>query len=708
MTSQPRTSTTAAAAARHPLVGRHEELAVAASALAEPDRAGLVIVGEAGVGKSRLAQECEALAAAAGFAGVWVLATRAAWSIPLGALAPLLPASLGALGEGVDAVRSAAAAIMVEAAHRPLLLVVDDAHLLDPISATVVHQVAGHDGVFVVATLRAGQAVPDAITALWKDGRAVRLDLAPLDRDDVERVAQDLLGARVHPTVVRELWRLSAGNALFLRELLRAACDAGRLEDVDGTWRLRGRLPTSARLVDLIDARIGQLDANERNVLEYVAFGEPIDAEIVTTMASAAALEAMERRCLVTQDDEAGHDAVRLGHPLYGEVVRAQTPTSRVRHIHAALADALTATGAHDSRDVLRIASWRLSDVSRHEPSLFLEAAHEARAAGDLGLAGQLADAAHRAGGGATARALVASVTAEAGDALAAEGIFALAMTEAATEAERAAVVMGRTTNLFAGLGLPDRALALDGEALSVVTEPNWRAELVAHRATFELLLGRPLVALDAVSDLLKRDEGRPFVQAAIVAVPALIISGRAERAGALAGTAYLAHSALGHQPELSHSAIHLVGQIYALREAGRIPEALAPTCSCTCRRTRPTVPTVGSTTTTSTSAACGGPRKLQFACSRGAPTVAVCQRRDLVRPVQHQSGTISSAEPTPCSTRRRTSCAARATSAGLWPCFPTPWRRAPKSPGFVATHHRPITVCPARSSSASPSPLVD
>ena len=215
------------AGARRPLVGRSVELAAAETALGEADRAGVVIVGEAGVGKSRLAQECEAVAEASGFAVLVVQATRAASSIPLAALAPVLTADLGALGEGVDAVRSAAAAITARARHGPLLMIVDDAHLLDHISATVVLQVAGRAGVRVVATVRSGAAVPDPITALWKDGQALRLDLAPLERDGVERIAEDVLGGRLHPALVQDLWRLSAGNALFVRELVQAARGLG-------------------------------------------------------------------------------------------------------------------------------------------------------------------------------------------------------------------------------------------------------------------------------------------------------------------------------------------------------------------------------------------------------------------------------------------------------------------------------------------------
>src|SRR2546423_8651325 len=75
-----------------PFVGRERELARVASALGKPDAAGLLLAGPAGVGKTRLATECATIAERVGFRCARVLATRAAADVPLGALAPLLPA----------------------------------------------------------------------------------------------------------------------------------------------------------------------------------------------------------------------------------------------------------------------------------------------------------------------------------------------------------------------------------------------------------------------------------------------------------------------------------------------------------------------------------------------------------------------------------------------------------------------------------------
>src|SRR5262245_33928923 len=78
------------ATASWPLVGRGEELAFV-SALMQRRRGGVVVAGAAGVGKTRLARAILGEAEARGYATAWATATRAAASVPYGALADLLP-----------------------------------------------------------------------------------------------------------------------------------------------------------------------------------------------------------------------------------------------------------------------------------------------------------------------------------------------------------------------------------------------------------------------------------------------------------------------------------------------------------------------------------------------------------------------------------------------------------------------------------------
>src|SRR5690606_33171854 len=113
---------------------------------------GAVLVGSAGVGKTRLARE-----AVKSSSFRWVAATADAATIPYGPLIAALPGVSPELplGAKVAAVRSELAAVDT--------LVVDDAHLLDAGSATLVHHLAVEGAVAVLATIRAGEPVPEPV-----------------------------------------------------------------------------------------------------------------------------------------------------------------------------------------------------------------------------------------------------------------------------------------------------------------------------------------------------------------------------------------------------------------------------------------------------------------------------------------------------------------------------------------------------------------
>src|ERR1700730_2234398 len=83
---------------RWPLIGRRAELEGFDEALCADERTGLLIYGPAGVGKTRLADECREWAAASGHPTEHVTGSRTTVLLPLGAVASLLATGLGQLG----------------------------------------------------------------------------------------------------------------------------------------------------------------------------------------------------------------------------------------------------------------------------------------------------------------------------------------------------------------------------------------------------------------------------------------------------------------------------------------------------------------------------------------------------------------------------------------------------------------------------------
>jgi len=96
---------------------------------------------------------------------------------------------------------------------RALVLSVDDAHLLDDLSATLVHQMAATGAALVVATLRSDEPAPDPIVALWKDDAVERLDVSGLDASSVEQLLLAVLGGPVDRGAVHRLVIGSQGTS---------------------------------------------------------------------------------------------------------------------------------------------------------------------------------------------------------------------------------------------------------------------------------------------------------------------------------------------------------------------------------------------------------------------------------------------------------------------------------------------------------------
>jgi DNA-binding CsgD family transcriptional regulator len=341
-----------------PFVGREWELERVAEALAV--RRGVVLAGEAGVGKTRLLAEAVEGAEGAGLRVLRVGATRSSGAVPLGAFAPLLPID--------DAAASLARAREAILAREPAVLAVDDAHALDEASAALVHQLVTQDGLAVLATVRRGEDAPDAVIGLWKDGLCERLDLEPLGRPVLDRLVREALGGPVDGQVLHFLWSRTLGNALFARELLGAAVDSGALARRGGVWTLTEQFTAPPRLRELIAGRLHGARAGERTALELLAIAEPLPFGLLLDMAGGRALERLEERGLLVLDDSAQANA-RLSHPLLADVVLDALGPIKRRRLLRDLVDAVEARPLPlDVGD--RLVRWRIDagmDVSAGE-----------------------------------------------------------------------------------------------------------------------------------------------------------------------------------------------------------------------------------------------------------------------------------------------------------------------------------------------------
>jgi DNA-binding CsgD family transcriptional regulator len=400
--------------------------------------------------------------------------------VPLGAFAGLLPDDVRS-DEAFTLLRATVQGLQERAGGRTVVLGVDDAQLLDPVSAALVLQLATAGQAFVIATVRSGEPCPDAIVSLWKDAGAPRLELGPLSDAEVRRLVEAGLDGPVEEAALGWVTDRSRGNALYARELVRGAVEAGRLERSHGLWRLTGPPAVAETLVELVGGRMVALTAEEQLLVELLALGEPLRLDEIAALASAGALSAAERSGLVAID---AHDDVRLAHPLYGDVLRGRISALRARGLRVRVAETLQKRGRLGSEDTLRVVRLLLDAHAPIPSALLLAGAWAANLAGDPRLGIELAARAVADGGGLSAALALAHGHRMCDEFAEAEAVLAPVEPDVPGDPDAIAYLEQRLRVLYWGLGRVAETRALLDRAASWSDEPWWAPRLFAVRMT--------------------------------------------------------------------------------------------------------------------------------------------------------------------------------------------------------------------------------
>jgi DNA-binding CsgD family transcriptional regulator len=383
-----------------PLTGRDEQLGQITAVLRSSFVSIVVLTGESGVGKSRLAAESAATLTVDGWAVIRVAASAMLTATPLGALIPAISPGRDAIDVVVrdslaifDLVRESIDRL---AKGNRVVMIVDDFSLLDPLSMTVIIQLVAADVVRLIATVPSGESLPDAFVSMWTDDSALVLEVLPLSIDHVETLLNAVLGARVAHRTAVAFHERSGGNVLFLRELVIGAVQDDQLQEHDGVWQLLGKPLGTPALHELIRIRLQHLSAPQTALIERLAVCHPLTVDDLPPGARDS-LVSLERAGLAIVEERRGRTWLSLSHPQYAEAVRGSM--SRLATVDLLVDEAaLVSRRDMSPEDELRVALWRLDAGVESDPEILFRATHLAALGGDHPRAEHLAAAAIDAG----------------------------------------------------------------------------------------------------------------------------------------------------------------------------------------------------------------------------------------------------------------------------------------------------------------------
>lgn len=499
-------------------------------------RRSLLLAGAAGVGKTRLATELLGRAGGERFPTAQITATRAAREIPFGSVAGLLFSGEEPLRVAVDDRAAWLRRCVNHLAHlggaMPLVLLIDDIQLLDDASATLVHEAVRVGACLLLATMRSGEAAPDPVVALYKNGHVSRIEVDGVEVNEVDTVLQAVLGGPVESATALQFAQRSQGNILYLRELVRGAFRSETLILDEDLWRLTGRSPLSSRLIELIEARLQELSSPERELLELVAYGEPLHLNEVMSLANCRdnVIDGLESRGFLSSQPEGRQIHIRMSHPVYTDAILHRLTALRRRRLARALANVAGTTGPGSAPDkTLRAATWCL-EGGLHRPYLMLRAAANARWSYDFGLAERLARAAADDGAGFEAELLCAQLAYLQGLGTDAETQLAALADVASDDSQRTRVALAQLESAMF-LGKISDGIEIATRAEAATTAPELRSQITARRAGLLLAATGPEAAVRVAAPLLQTSQGPALVWACMVASVALGRLGRLREA---------------------------------------------------------------------------------------------------------------------------------------------------------------------------------
>jgi DNA-binding CsgD family transcriptional regulator len=333
------------------LVARAGELARVAELLATARQGragGLFILGEAGVGKSRLLAEARRLAGAEGLRVASAACLPLTTPFPLDPVLDLLrslgqPLGVAAPGSQGELFRTAVEQLEQASVPGPLLLCLDDIHWSDAATIEFVHYCLARLSDLPIAWLlaaRSERSPARVMHRLEREGLLTGIELSALTSAETRVLAQAVLGTSdVSDDVVAALYQRTDGIPFLCVELIRALAD-GQNERVRTPAGVDALVP--ATVADAIEDRAERLSPPARAALDWTLFmPEPFGLRELDAVGGSGMGDASEELAdagFLVRDDDVGWSFV---HAIIRDALYRQLPEGERVRRHGVVADAL-------------------------------------------------------------------------------------------------------------------------------------------------------------------------------------------------------------------------------------------------------------------------------------------------------------------------------------------------------------------------------
>ncbi|WP_370526250.1 LuxR C-terminal-related transcriptional regulator [Pseudarthrobacter sp. NBSH8] len=256
----------------------------------------------------------------------------------------------------------------------PLLLMMDDAHHLDEATASIVADMITAGWATVLAAGRPRPGLPQPLAQLWYDGLAERVDLRPMNREQIEEVLSHALDGTVPAATIDTIWSASGGNPRILDALLHDAAERGQLAKRNGIWMLLGPLPADGpRLTEVVVKDMLRRGPEEQEVLKLVALAGPVSRKVIEDTFGAEVVRTLLDQQMIVENSGVPAE-LRIWNSVFGEALRTSISVSRSLQLLEKIRDQL-GTAPEGSEGRMRAVEWALECGFKISGPELLEAA---------------------------------------------------------------------------------------------------------------------------------------------------------------------------------------------------------------------------------------------------------------------------------------------------------------------------------------------